>query len=166
MTVFNPLAPLPPVSVETMERQLERYRALGQRVVTQRKLAIFAPPDETELVIQHAQSAARDCFRLACTGWSVLVADTVGVGLHVIEVCRTFQVSYTVVGTGKRPANSASLRYYQHIPCSSRSRTDRATQRDAYMMRQADAMVCIGRPDVYRVAQEMSKQAYMVEVSE
>lgn len=165
MNVFNPNLPLLPVSSEMIERQLAARRKLGIRTVAHRRLAIFAPKEESKRVIEYAESAARDCFKLACTGWSVLVADTVGVGLAVIQICERFGVDYKVVGTGRKPANAASLRYYQHVPCSSRSRTDRATQRDAYMLRHADAVVCIGRPDVYRVAQDMDKQAYIVEVN-
>ncbi|MBL8165407.1 MAG: hypothetical protein JNJ61_25715 [Anaerolineae bacterium] len=105
-------------------------------------------PLTRELLIK-ARGAVMAAHPLVCANASIITSDGYGLDVEITCLCERLGVPVMVVGTGLKPSNNTSLRYYQRVICPPRTpRYERAAIRDAWIRSQATDSVELRTSDL------------------
>jgi hypothetical protein len=117
-----------------------------------RTLMICGSRDATDPMLTAAGRCALRAWNLVCTGWQVIVGDGHGIDAEVIRICENYAIPYICVGISQRPTNGAPAKHYQRAIVMGSTRAERQRQRDRYMVRLADMVICISHGELQTIS--------------
>lgn len=139
--IFDPTNPPPNLPPDAINQQIRAYYSRPLRVVQTRLLWIVGRSPVTPDILEHAHAATLGAFRLASTGWQVIVSDHDQIALTVLDTCRTYKIEYHVYGKNKNPVTRVSKSLYRQV-----------SNPESALLEQANMIVAFNREDIIEAA--------------